>query len=213
MRHDDPTNFLAACMKEVHHDVQVESPLLPLMRETFPHRTANLDSEAHADLQVQGFWTHSCNAFFDTRVFYPHMPSYQSTSSSPSGRNLKETRRENMVSRSMKWSMAQLHLLFSHPVVVWVWKPQWWLRSLLMHWSWSGMLVTAELWHGCVVVWHSPLLGQPSDVSGVSINSSQDHWLGTSWTGPSKGSDAKTLLNIVYCVLFYLKVLSYFILT
>ena len=36
--HNDPTDFLASCMKELHHDV--EPPLLPLTGETFHHRSA-----------------------------------------------------------------------------------------------------------------------------------------------------------------------------
>ncbi len=80
MRHDDTTDFLAKCLKEVHNDVEVEPPLLPLTGETFRHRTANTQPDARADIRVRGFWTASKNAFFDTRVFYPHAPSYQSRS-------------------------------------------------------------------------------------------------------------------------------------
>ena len=35
MRHDDTTDFLAKCMWEVHNDVEVEPPLVPLSGETF----------------------------------------------------------------------------------------------------------------------------------------------------------------------------------
>ena len=75
MRHDDPTVFLASCMKEVH---KVEPKLQPLTGETFRHRTANTDPDARADIRVRGFWTQGNNAFFDTRVFYPYARSYQS---------------------------------------------------------------------------------------------------------------------------------------
>lgn len=78
MRHDDPTDFLASCMKEVHNDVEVEPKLQPLTGESFRHRTANTDPDARADLRVRGFWTQGRNAFFDTRVFYPHARSYRS---------------------------------------------------------------------------------------------------------------------------------------
>ena len=80
MRHNDPTTFLAQCMKEVHQDVELEPPLQPLNGETFRHLTANTDPDARADIRVRGFWTNSRNAFFDTRVFYPHARSYQSRS-------------------------------------------------------------------------------------------------------------------------------------
>ena len=45
--------------------------------ETFRHRSANTKSDARADIRVRGFWTDSQNAFFHTRVFYPHAPSYR----------------------------------------------------------------------------------------------------------------------------------------
>ena len=80
MRHDDPTTFLAKCMREVHHDVELEPPLQPLTGETLRHQTANTEPDARADIRVRGFWTDGRNAFFDTRVFYPHAPSYRSRS-------------------------------------------------------------------------------------------------------------------------------------
>ena len=67
-------------MKEVHQDVELEPPLQPLSGETFRHLTANTEPDARADTRVRGFWTNSRNAFFDTRVFYPHARSYQSRS-------------------------------------------------------------------------------------------------------------------------------------
>ena len=80
VRHNDPTDFIATCMKEVHHDVELEPPLQPLTGEQLHLRTANTDSGARADLRVKGFWTDSSNAFSDTRVFYPHAPSYRARS-------------------------------------------------------------------------------------------------------------------------------------
>ena len=82
MRHNDPTTFLAQCIKEVHQDVELEPPLQPLNGETFRHLTANTEPDARADIhvRVRGFWTNSRNAFFDNRVFYPHARSYQSRS-------------------------------------------------------------------------------------------------------------------------------------
>lgn len=65
-------------MKEVYHDIGLEPPLQPPTGETLRHQSANTDPDARADIRVQGFWTDSRNAFFDTRVFYPHARSYQS---------------------------------------------------------------------------------------------------------------------------------------
>ena len=78
MRHNDPTDFLASCMKEVHNDVEVEPKLQPLTGELFRHRTTNTDPDARADIRVRGFWTQGSNAFFDTRVFYPYARCYRS---------------------------------------------------------------------------------------------------------------------------------------
>ncbi len=78
MRHDDTTYFLASCMKEIHNDVEVEPKLQPLTGESFRHSTANTDPDARADIRVRGFWTQGSNAFFDTRVFYPHARCYRS---------------------------------------------------------------------------------------------------------------------------------------
>ena len=83
MRHDDTTDLLAACMKEVHNDVEIEPMLQPLTGESFRHRSANTEPDARADLRVRGFWTQSRHAFFDTRVFYPHASSYRSSSLNP----------------------------------------------------------------------------------------------------------------------------------
>ena len=79
-RHDELTMFLAKCMKEVIHDVEVEPMLLPLSGETFRHRTANTEPDARADIRARGFWMDRQDAFFDIRVFYPGASSYRSTS-------------------------------------------------------------------------------------------------------------------------------------
>ena len=78
MRHDDPTFFLAKCMKEVYCDVELEPPLQPLTGETLSHQSANTEPDAHADIWVRGFWSDGRNTLFNTRVFYPHAPSYRS---------------------------------------------------------------------------------------------------------------------------------------
>ena len=65
MRHDDTTNFLASCMKEIHNNVETEPKLQPLTGKSLRHRTANT---ARANIRVRGFWTQGRNAFFDTRV-------------------------------------------------------------------------------------------------------------------------------------------------
>ena len=78
MRHDDPTNYLASCMKEVHNDFEVQPKLQPLMGESLRHLITNTDPDARADIRVRGFWTQGSNGFFDTRVLYPHARCYRS---------------------------------------------------------------------------------------------------------------------------------------
>ena len=78
MRHDDPTNFLAQCMKEIYNDIEVEPKLQSLTGESFWHRTANTDPDARVDIWVQSFWTQGRNTCFDTQVFYPHVRCYRS---------------------------------------------------------------------------------------------------------------------------------------
>ena len=88
MRHDDTTNFLASCMKEIHNDVETEPKLQPLTGESLRYQTAR------ADIRVRGFWTQGRNTFFDTRVFYPHARSYRSKPSSRFFRKWRERKKE-----------------------------------------------------------------------------------------------------------------------
>ena len=50
MYHNEVTDFLAVCMKELHADVEVEPMLQPLTGESFNHRTANTELDARADI-------------------------------------------------------------------------------------------------------------------------------------------------------------------
>ena len=85
-------------MKEVHNDVEVEPKLQPVLGESFRYRTANTDPDARADIRVQGFWTQGSNAFFDTRVFYPHAQSHRSKSLKSLFQKMGGDKRENMES-------------------------------------------------------------------------------------------------------------------
>ena len=99
MRHDDVTDFLAKCVKEVRNDVEVEPQLLSLTGETFRHRSANRQPDARADLRVRGFWSDSQNAFFDTRVFYPHANSYQTKSLASLFKSFENAKKREYVER------------------------------------------------------------------------------------------------------------------
>ena len=124
LRHHDPTSVLAKCMKEVYRGVELEPPLQPLTGETLSHQTANTEPDARADIRVRGFWTDGRNAFFDTRVFYPHAPSYRSRCFQPLYRKFEsDKKREYTVSASMWTSMAPSLLWFFQHVVGWAVKP------------------------------------------------------------------------------------------
>ena len=83
MRHDDITDFIASCLKEVHNDVEVEPKLLSITGESFRHRGANCERDARADIRVRGFWIISCNAFLDTRMFIRTQSAFAPSPSAP----------------------------------------------------------------------------------------------------------------------------------
>jgi hypothetical protein len=76
MRHDAIRNLLAAEMREVLRDVQLEPPLTPLTGEEILPASANREHDARVDIRARGFWAEQQSAYFDVRVFYPHAPSY-----------------------------------------------------------------------------------------------------------------------------------------
>lgn len=78
MRHNDPADIIASCLKEIHNDVEVEPLLQPLSGEVLQGRSAIKEDDARSDIRARGFWTQSQNAFFDVKVFYPHASSLQS---------------------------------------------------------------------------------------------------------------------------------------
>ena len=82
MRHDDPTDFLASCLKEVHNDVEVEPKLQPLSGESFQLRTANSNPDARADIRVRGFWTPKAETHFSILGYFT--PTRVATGPSPS---------------------------------------------------------------------------------------------------------------------------------
>ena len=131
MRHDDPTTFLAYCMKEAYHDVELEPPLQPLTGETLRDLTANSEPDTRADIRVRGFWTDGRNAFFDTRVFYPHAPSYRSRGLhfNPCTGSLSRTRSVSTPNASKTLSTALSHPWSSRHAVGLGVRPWWSSRS------------------------------------------------------------------------------------
>ena len=80
IRHNEVCNITANLMSEVCHSVGTEPSLQPVTGEQFEHRTANREDGARLDIAAQGFWGRDRQrAFFDVRVFNPHVPCYQNS--------------------------------------------------------------------------------------------------------------------------------------
>ena len=75
--HNRIRDLTAQLFTEVCPSVEVEPHLQSLSRETFPHRTTNLEDNARLDVKALGFWGNERQcAFFDVRVFNPFAPSH-----------------------------------------------------------------------------------------------------------------------------------------
>ena len=48
--------YQAALLLKVCHVVHTEPPLLPLSKEKFHYRTANVEDGAHLDVSAESFW-------------------------------------------------------------------------------------------------------------------------------------------------------------
>ena len=184
MRHDDTTDFLAKRMREVHNDVEVEPPLLPLSGETFRCRSTNTQPDARADIRVRGFWTDCRNAFFDTRVFSPHAQSYQSRSLLSLFRTFENEKKREYGERITEVEHGSFTpMVFSAcggmgaeaSVVV---KKLASSRPSLR----SATRRTAVLSPGCTAACFSPLLGRPFDASEAHARSVVELWSLPPWT-------------------------------
>ena len=125
-RHDEVTDFLAACMKELHTDVELEPMLQPLTGESFSHRTANTEPDARADIRVRGFWTQSQNTFLIQGYF---IPTHQATGPDFSLRSITSWRRQRKVSMKKEYSRSGARELHTNGVF-----SLWWHE----HESYSG---------------------------------------------------------------------------
>ena len=99
MRHDNITDFLEECFKQVYKNAEVELQLLPLSGETFQGRSTNTQPDARADIRVQVFWPDGQSTFFDTRVFYPHARSYQSRSLQALFKSFEQEKKREYIER------------------------------------------------------------------------------------------------------------------
>ena len=79
-RHNEIRDSTAMLLNEVHNEVMIEPPLVPLTGELFRYRTANTTDDAKSDIAVRGFWAHGTRAFLDVRIFNPLSLSYANKS-------------------------------------------------------------------------------------------------------------------------------------
>ena len=76
MRHNEVRDLTANLMAEVCHDVCIEPTLQPVTGELLSGASAITDDGARLDIAASGFWGgHYECAFFDVRIFNPHVPS------------------------------------------------------------------------------------------------------------------------------------------
>jgi len=81
-------------LTEICHNVSTEPPLQPIISESFAHRSANSEPNAHLDIHARGFWNTGQDAFFDVRVFHPNASSNQSMTIAAAYRQHESTKRE-----------------------------------------------------------------------------------------------------------------------
>ena len=55
--------MIAAAIRDVFHDVEVEPQLLPIQSEDMLGITANRANEARLDIRTKGFWTRQQDTF------------------------------------------------------------------------------------------------------------------------------------------------------
>ena len=67
-RHDSVRDLEAKLLKSVCHDVEIESPLQPVINKNGYKKSAILGNDARMDVRARGFWRDGQNAFFDVRI-------------------------------------------------------------------------------------------------------------------------------------------------
>ena len=73
-RYDKVRDKFGKLLNEVCNNVEIESPLLPLIGENLT-QNSNKSDEARLDVRARGFWQRGQRAFFDVRIFNPYTRS------------------------------------------------------------------------------------------------------------------------------------------
>ena len=76
MRHNRVRDLEALLMKEVCHNVQTETELLPIEIEGEENRPGNAANKARLDVAGVGVWGAYEKTFLDIRIMHPNSPSY-----------------------------------------------------------------------------------------------------------------------------------------
>ena len=76
LRHNEIRDITAGLLTEVCSNAEIEPSLQPLLCESFTYGSANIQDDAHLDIEACGFWgERHQSTFFDVRVFNPHAPT------------------------------------------------------------------------------------------------------------------------------------------
>ena len=70
LRHNQIRDLEAHWLSEVCKGVETEPQLIPLIGETFEHKSTNTAPEARLDIFARGFWSSLDSTFFDVRVLH-----------------------------------------------------------------------------------------------------------------------------------------------
>ena len=104
-RHDDVRDLFVSLLKDVCHDVEVESHLQPLTEEVLIN-SSNSSDETRLDVSTRGFWQRGQRAFFDVGVFNPFGKSHLNQKLDTASRGMKTRKSDITTSELLKLSMA-----------------------------------------------------------------------------------------------------------
>ena len=152
LRHNEIRDLSAKLLTEVCPNVGIEPELQHLSGETLVLCTANRQDEARVDIRTQGFWgERKQDAFFNVRVFNPHVSSTALLPQAPATRSMRKRSEEYMIREFERLSVAHSPPLFSLPQRAWAQRPK---RSM-EDWQPSSVRSssnhTAQRWDGSAV--------------------------------------------------------------
>ena len=101
-RHDNVKDTLTKLLSKVCRDVESEPHLIPITKERFELKSANVTDEARLDIKAKGFWTKGQTAFFDVRVTHVNSASQTGMTTSKIFRNHEMSKRREYLQRVLE---------------------------------------------------------------------------------------------------------------